>query len=327
MRILFLTIFLSVLIVFGIANSIDALTISPPLYELSGERGDVLLQKIRVLNETGRDQTYYTSMANFRAKGEGGEPNWISEPEGLASWLQIESGPINLKSGEEREITFSVNIPEKGDPGGHYAAIFFGSQPPESVTGGAAVGIGAKLGSLIVLRVAGDIRETGILKEFSINKKLFNYLPADFIIRFENTGNVHFKPKGTIDIENTIGIVSAEVSVNDIGGNVLPQSVRKFESSWKKEGVITPEGNFFQKFWTNLKNEKNNFALGRYTANLNVKYGQDSKKFQAKIAFWVFPWRLMLSAIIILAILFFGVRKGVRTYNKWIIRRSRNHES
>ena len=64
------------------------------------------------------------------------------------------------------------------------------------------------------------------------------------------------------------------VPVNDTRGNVLPKSVRKFNQEWK---------NLDKTFF------------GRYTATLNLMYGNNQKAEPVTVSFWILPWKLVLA--------------------------------
>lgn len=305
-----------------LATNVFALTISPPVFEVGGNPGDTIRSEIKLFNETDSEVTVWTSTADFGAKeGEGGEPSFYApeeKEEDLASWIQIESGPITLSPRVWRTISFKIKIPSYADPGGHYAAIFFGDQPPEEA---GTIGVASKLGTLVLLRASGEIHEEGSLVEFSLKeeKKFYEHLPIDFVIRFKNSGNVHLKPQGEMEITNIFRRTSDVVDVNKVsaGGNVLPDSIRKYQVSWNKDLSEAPTG-----FWDEVKAEKNNFALGRYTANLNLKYGADSKSTSDTLKFWVIPWHFLLvlgiGLIILIIILVFGIKR----YNRWIVKKA-----
>jgi len=284
-------------------NQSQALTISPLRIELSTNRGQEVEDVVKIFNETDKPLTLFVSTANFTAKGEGGEPYFISLPEGeedLADWIEVEKGPITVSSLEQKVIPFKVKVPAWAPPGGHFAAIFFSTAAPE-IKGSAGVGIIGKVGALVLLRVSGDFKEEGKLAEFSLKeeKKFYDHLPVDFLIRFENTGTVHLKPAGDITIKNLLGRTSAIIEVNKTKGNVLPESTRRFEASWQE-----------------------NFAFGRYRADLILDYGSQGNKAYATLNFWVIPWRPTLIAIIIIAILLLLAYLGIKRYNRWIVSRA-----
>lgn len=288
-------------------NLSQALTISPLRIELSTNRGQEVEDVVKIFNETAQPLTLFVSTANFAAKGEGGEPYFISLPEGeedLANWIEIEKGPITISSLEQKVIPFKVKVPSWAPPGGHFAAIFFSTTAPE-MKGGTGVGIIGKIGALVLLRVSGDFKEEGRLVEFSLNdgKEFYEHLPVDFLIRFENTGTIHLKPMGDITIKNLLGGTAAIIEVNKIkAGNVLPESIRRFEASWKED-----------------------FAFGRYRADLVLDYGSQNNKAYAALSFWVIPWRPTLIVIVIIAILLTFAYVGLKRYNRWIVSRALKH--
>ena len=317
--------FLLLLIIFGLGFSqgVLALTVSPPVIELGGNPGQEVKSIIRLFNETDQTVNVWTSTADFGAKkGEEGEPVFYEPTEkenDLSKWIKIVPGPISIPPLSWQSIPFSVKIPNNADPGGHYAAIFFGNRPPEKSK---AVGIVSKVGSLVLLRVTGDIHEEGKLLTFSLKdkKKFFEFLPVTFEIRFQNSGNVHLKPQGEIVITDMVGKVEGRVPVNKVrsGGNVLPNSIRKYEASWvKKEYREIPST-----FWGKVLAEKNNFAFGKYRANLTLEYGLNPKKAYGVLYFWVFPWHLILVSaigfILLILLLYFGIKR----YNRWIIKKA-----
>lgn len=315
-RIFVTAIFLSLVLVFGILSA-NALTISPPLIEIDANPGEVVRQTIKIVSDTDTEGVYYPSVADFTARGEEGEPDFLEpgETKGyvLAQWIEIDRSPVVLKKGGRAEIPFAIKVPENAEPGGHYGVVFFSTQPPVLEEERTAIGVVGKLGSLILVRIAGDIREEGRLLEFGVAKGFYNRLPIEFTTRFENTGNVHLKPQGEIQISNMLGKTTAKVSMNEKGGNVLPESIRRFKSVWeKKEGVLEKGEGFF----TELKKEKDNFGFGRYKAELILAGFEGGMS-----SFWVFPWRLLSVSLIFIAILIVSASRLMKIYNKRLIQK------
>jgi len=317
-----------------LGTGVLALTVSPPVFELGADPDTSFGQNLKIFNETDSSITVYTSTANFTAKaGEEGVPEFLEQEEDikdLAEWIKIEKGPITILPKKEKVIPFTIEVPVNADPGGHYAAIFLGTQPPEKQ--GTGVGIAGKLGSLILLRVSGDIQEQGRLLDFSLKdgKKIYKHLPVDFIFEFENSGNVHLKPQGEILIKNILGRISNEgkIEVNKpiigSGKNVLPGTIRHFEVSWTKAVDENKDENesISQGFLEELKAEKAHFAFGRYKAELFLDYGTQGKKASATVVFWVLPWHLILVCFLIAIVLITLLILSIKKYNRWIIKKA-----
>ena len=162
-------------------------------------------------------------------------------------------------------------MPQDAEPGGHYAGILVGRFSPEALEGSgtAAVTVGSVAASLVLVAVSGEVIEEGSIVEFRADKGVYEHFPVDFFIRFENTGNVHVKPQGTIEIYEGSNKVY-ELQVNKASGNVLPNSIRQFDATWS-------EGKTF----------------GKYRAVVTLDYGTEDKTVTAELTFWVIPWKMI----------------------------------
>lgn len=309
----------------GYLNSVQALTISPPLIDSEANPGSIIQGTIKLTNDTSETAQFFSSINRFEAKGEQGEPQIITEEDeriGLVNWIDITPGPVELSPGQTRHIPLSINIPKDAEPGGHYAVIFWGTKSPEIEDSETAIGIESKVGVLVLLTVGGEIVENGRILEFDTvgSKHLFSHLPIGFYLRFQNDGTIHIVPQGEIHIKDIFGREVDKRLINEKGGSVLPSSVRRFETTWNKQNV--PAFSSAEGFFSKLKREWNNFALGRYTANLDLMYGYGgSNMVSTNSVFWVVPWRIIVITIILFAILALILRTGIKRYNRWIIKR------
>ncbi len=320
--------FWALLFIFTLPLRSYALTISPPVFELQGNPGDKLIITLKVFNESSSLGSYYLSTMNFKAKEEErGEPFFYETTEEgeMASWFILNNQPIEFQPGERKEIPIEIKIPETASAGGHYGGIFLGTQPPSDV-GGSGVSISGKIGALVLIKVAGDIKEEGRLLEFGLfqNKKLYKARPINFYWRFENSGNVHLKPQGSIEIKNLLGRTTILFQANPLKGNILRGSIRKYNVAWQANQNSKIQNQQPKNFFEWLEYERHNFALGRYSAYLTLEYGSNGKQANDMLTFWVLPWELLLtSAIIIILLIILGFI-GIKRYNQWIINRHLN---
>lgn len=306
--------------------SAHALTISPTRFELQGNPGETIDQQVTLINETKSNQVYYSSYSNFEAQGETGTPTFVDAKEGLGTWITTQE-KVLLKPGESVIVPISIKIPNNAEPGGHFASLFWGTTP--SNPNGSTVSIGAKIGVLILLSVNGDTTEAGGLVSFSIVDKQFWHatLPVSFEYRFKNDGSDRVKPNGTIKIRNTVFLPTKTLNANPMDGNVLPGSTRKFSIDWlnyshpKDQPAPTKA---ISKFFYDVKYQWKNFAVGLYSARLNVAYGSQGTHAKDMVFFFVFPWQLVLVMLIVITIVFFGGRKALRTYNRHIIKKAQS---
>lgn len=307
-----------------LASSVQALTVSPVKFEISGDPGQTLKGELKLFNEQDTTKTFYSSFESFEARGETGTPYFFPGTEGLATWMSTDP-QVTLEPQERKIIPFSIVVPENADPGGHFAAIFWSASLPQTQEGG-QVSVSAKLGVLILLRVTGEIEGEGGLLEFASKDKqrVFISPPIHFEYRFQNSGGDRVKPEGEIKIKNIFGMTKIALPANPRLGNVLPNSIRKFKTVWElKENGSQQEAedNGDEKgFFTTVKTQWINFAFGLYTAKLNINFGTENEEASAKYRFFVIPWQLLTIFVFILAIIWVLIKK----YNQWIIKKARS---
>lgn len=295
---LFAAVFIFTLIFPGLVFAqAEGIKISPVRIEDLADPGQTLQKTIKVTNDSDSAKTLYPYIKDFKADGEEGAAKLMAPGTGdessLAAWINTEMGGTYFEPHEEKEIPLTIAIPANIGPGGYYGAIVFGTQAPKvQGTGeekGAAIAISQQTGALILLQVAGDVKEEANIREFSTDKEFYTTpFEVKFLARIENTGNVHLKPNGTIEIQNIFGKTTNILRINEKGVNVLPKSIRKFQSSWSGD-----------------------FAFGRYKAIIALAYGtpvtERGHGMQSMIQekyFWVFPWKIIIPAI--LGITFIG---------------------
>lgn len=292
----------------------SALTASPVRMEIVGDPGQTVKGELILTNEQGETKTFYASTNNFEAQGETGTPSFLPERVGLATWIKVQD-LVTIKPNEEKRIPFTVQIPKNAEPGGYFAAILWGTNPPKT-KGGGQVSIGGKLGVLVMLKVSGAVVEGGGLLEFGTKdtQKVFSSTPVVFNYRFNNTGGDRVVPHGDIMITN-FGFGGTKLLANAKESSILPDSARKMEVLWGKEVPASEKSGFFAM----AGREWSDFHMGWYNAKLNLIWGTANKSAVAEYRFLVIPWQLLLIVITSLGILGFAGYLGLKRYNRWII--------
>lgn len=259
---LFLLVSLSSSYVYSQAGT-KGLTVIPPRFELLANPGDIVSEKIRIKNDSDFPVNYQVVVEDFASSGEEGavvlEEESSDQSFSLAKWISPELNELILQPQEERVFTYSINVARTAEPGGHYASILFTSNPTQNIPG--AANVASRVGSLILLRVSGNVDEKAVIETFEA-PAYSQKGPIPFTLRVKNNGNVHVQPKGTIIITNLFGKKVDEVPLKS--ANVLPGSVRKTETFWDKQNL-----------------------LGSYTATLVATYGQQNLPLTAASNFMV----------------------------------------
>lgn len=289
----------------SLAQGSITLSVSPTLFDMTASPTQSWTSSVRVINANPVPLQIYTDVVNFQPSGEGGQgtlaPVLSDESEGstLAEWITIEDSERLIPAEQTVSIPFSINVPEDAAPGGHFAAILIGTRSFDGVAGAAQVETSQVVTALVFLRVAGDIKESGQIRDFTTSRHISEGPTMDFSIRFENTGNVHLQPQGDITITNMWGKERGVLPINQNSqfGNVLPESIRKYTFTWSGD-------------WS--------FAdIGRYKAVATLAYGDQTRKFaDSTTTFWVLPWRALLLALAIVGGLGWFIVWGIKLYIK-----------
>ena len=303
-NVIFLSVFfLCPFSVFAKSGDELSLTLTPPLFQITQAPGGVWSSNLRVVNTNNFDLVVSATVQDFRPDGETGNAVFMSSAKGapedtslMSGWITVPDGDIIVKRGTTALVPFTVHVPENADPGGHYAAILVGTRPTRDIDGSGA-GISSAISSLFFLRVPGDVVEEGAIRDFYAEKSMLQSPNASFVLRFENTGNVHLVPEGAIIITNMWGKERGKIDVNKVNtfGNVLPGSTRKFEFKWQ--------------------GEENLFEFGRYKALATLVYGEDGRKTVYRtVYFWIIPWKQVLPFALGLGSFIWFVTWSLRRY-------------
>jgi hypothetical protein len=290
------------------AGSGQALEIGPPVINLSADPGTSVNAAISVRDVATTSLLVSGQVNDFVASGEDGVPKIILDGTvskySFKSWV-AQFGNLILKPHEIKTFNININVPPNASPGGYYGVIRFTGTPPN--LDGTGVSLSASVGSLVLLRVNGDAKESLNVVEFSASHNsttgsLFEAAPIVFTERFKNTGNIQEEPTGLVTVKDMFGNVIATLGVNQPPHDILPDSIRKFTSSLDSSNI------------------GNKFLFGLYHADMNVTYGTNKQVLTSSITFWVIPYTLIGIIIAALIIGFIALRAGIKRYNRYIIK-------
>lgn len=277
-----------------------SLSITPTLFEMSVQPQQSWNSSVKVINNNRTPLTVYADVVNFEPQGEFGRGKFspvfedFTEGKTLAEWMTVPDEPIVIPPEGSVQVPVAVQVPEDAAPGGHFAAILIGTVPPEDDKP-LQIATSQIVTSLFFVRIAGDVVENGTVRTFVAKDSFLSSPEATFEVRFENKGNVHLQPRGEIVITNMWGKERGIVPINHEThfGNVLPESIRKFEFTWKGEQSFTD--------------------IGRYKAALTLAYGRDEQKFTTQSTyFWVVPIKQVLTVL--------GSLFAILWFVSWVIR-------
>jgi len=278
---------------------VQGLAINPFLIETEIEPGQSDKRSITLFNTTEQPLPISVSINDFTPYGPSGQPRFLESNEttdqrfSLSSWITITKQPeLTIPAKGTTSIDFTINPPEGSEPGTHYGGILFSwrSNPVNN-----AVTVNQKVGTIILAKL-GKAEQNGSISSF---QKQNNNQTQSFVLGFNNTGNVHLKPKGEIFISNMFGRQVADLFINPNAEVVLPHNTRTFQVNWP-----------------------NAPKFGWYTATVVLYYGSPKIETRASVRMLITPSTTSMVLIVItslvgIALIIFGIKR----YNAWLRRK------
>ena len=268
--------------------------LGPGKTELWMDAGEKFTKEIMITNRLGKTMDFNIEIEDFRGSRNPGETVVLlggeKGPYTLKDYLKPESAKFTLSHGQRMILPIEISLPQDAEPGGRYGSIVVTTSPPESQFGEVekekakgGIRVVTRLASLFFIRVKGDAAENGVFKEFKLDKKFYEKGPISFSALFENNGNVHLTPYGTIEIRNLFGKKVDETDLDP--WFVLPDSLRLREVKWQKP-----------------------WLFGKYTALASINRGYQDIIDQKSVDFWVIPWKIISAGLIALFLIIWFFR-------------------
>jgi len=293
----------------------NGLKVSPVRTDLIVKPGESATVDVYVTNVTAQAATFQVVVNDFIASNdETGNPALIldtNQPASAHSLKQFVSpiADVTLKPSEQKDVKVPITIPASAAAGGYYGAVRFVGAG-SSTTGNQNVSLSASVGSLILVKVPGNLKEQMGIASFDTRVKdkihsiFSNGKNIDAVVRFQNTGNVQEQPFGKVTLKNFRGKVLYSGEFNNASTtrtNVLPDSIRKYTIPLKNVG-----------------------SFGKYTVMGDFGYG-NGQTLTATTTFYIIPtFAIVLFVIILLLIVvaIIEVPRMIRSYNKRILRKA-----
>jgi hypothetical protein len=291
----------------------DGMKISPVRTDLIITPGQTKTVIVSIQNVTQTDGVYSIITNDFQAKDETGAPSLllngdVNSTHGLKKYMTTPK-TVEVAAGQQKEVNVTITMPSDIAGGGYYGAVRFA--PTSGPQGKSNVSLSGSVASLILVSVPGNVNENMRILSFGANKgenagntSLFTTnknLKAS--VRFQNSGNVQEQPFGKILLKKGDKTLSTyEINTSDPRGNVLPDSIRRFDVPLKGVG-----------------------SFGKYTLVGNFGYGTNGQLLSATSTFYVVPLVLIgvfVVVVLLLIALIFGGPRAMKRYNQRVLRRA-----
>ncbi len=300
---------------FASAAGGNGLRVSPVRTDVTISPGQSKTISINVTNVTTNSASFQAVINDFVANpNESGDPSIILDPKQYAPSHSLKRfvkpiADFTLGAGQQKAIPVEIDVPASAAGGGYYGAVRFA--PAGSTGVNQTVSLSGSVGSLILAKVPGDIKEQMSIASFDARN---NDRPStvftsskgiDVVVRFQNEGNIQEQPFGKVLLKDRSGKVIASYEVNNVDppGNVLPDSIRKF---------TVPLGNKVGSF-------------GQFKLEGNFGYGTSGQLLSASTTFYVIPLSLIfgfIAVVLFIVFLIFGMPRLVKAYNRRVLRKA-----
>lgn len=275
--------FIMVAGLFGVyrAQAGTGLTIQPIKISQTLKAGDATSGTILLSNASPEDVAVDITIQDFIPLAGADSFQFVSRAPGVTTvrdWITIKS-PTHFvfKPNETKQIPYSIVAPKDAEPGSHFGVIFFKATRVADLD--AQIKVGTQVGVLTFVTVPGKFEQKGNITDLTA-PSFVQTGPVEFDLTFENTGTVHFEPKGSIDITNMFGSKIASVPIE--GYAVLPTGVKKMNFAWRVSGLL----------------------LGKYNAVASV-YDLDGNLLSTKsVSFFALPIWYAVGFIVVILIIF-----------------------
>jgi len=299
------------------------LTTSPIVTSITGKPGGSATTTLHVQNNNANPVTINVVLETFRALGTNGAARMMpfakNDPSG--SWVHFSQDSFVAQPGIWSSVTMTVNLPKNASLGYYYAVIF----KPQVADAASDLGSTIKGGDAILVLVnamTGNEHPQVSVTNFSADKKLYEYLPANFSVTVKNTGNIFLAPTGDVYISKSSDFTHSidTIPVNYADGNVLAGTSRTFTAEWADgfpvfkpktvdgNKITDKKGNVEQSLNWNLASA-GKLRFGKYYAKLVLAYNNGSRDVPivAVVSFWVIPWKVLLVGVVALILILIGL--------------------
>ncbi len=271
--------------------------VGPGRTEVEVRPGESVVVEISVANRISDDRTFELAVEDVAGSVDSSQSVVLlgdaTGPYTVKDYISFPEKTFTLGLGERARIPVTVTMPPNAAPGGYYGSVLVSTvRTDDSATQGTArAPVVARVGTLFFITVPGEVERAGALKELSLKNQQWWYEkgPIDFTLLYENTGSVHLNPYGELRIANMFG---EEVGFTELEPwFALPKSLRSREVTWDRE-----------------------LLLGRYVATAAINRGYDDVIDEARVVFWVLPWKVVAGVFGAIFIIVFGLRLFFRTF-------------
>jgi hypothetical protein len=210
----------------------ESITLSPVRSKYTVDAGATTEGKLTVVNDgkVGYDFIVYSRPYSVSNDGKY-EPNFTETPErsDAYGWVRFAKTKYRLEAGATIEVPYTLSVPQRASPGGHYGVLFAETQPAANQDGANSVVRKKRVGSLLYVTVNGQYQTSGSVESTTIPFWQVQP-PLSATATVKNSGNVDITDATVFTVKDVFGNVKYKEAKEY---SVLPDRSRDITFSWK----------------------------------------------------------------------------------------------
>lgn len=232
----------------------------------------------------------------------------------IKSWVSFSNPTFKIAPGEWVTEQVILNFPKDTGFSYSFALAISRQSNPKPTEGNRAINGSLAVFTLVNIDKPGATSSLNVAS-FTASKRIYEYLPSTFTVRFRNSGNTIVQPYGNIFIQRGKDTKSPLKSlvVNETRGYILPSTERAISAEWTDgfpvyKTATDSNGKTERKLIWNW-GELSKLRIGRYTAHLVAVYNQAGHDvpIEGTVSFWVIPWKILLVLFVVTLLLLFSI--------------------
>lgn len=209
--------------------AVERITLSPVSKPYTLSVGQVVHDTITIINDGETAYDFVVYARPYSVVNEAYDPNFSATKENadVYRWVQFDQARYHLEPGKRVEVPYTLRVPLRAAPGGHYGALFAETQPKPGDN--SSVTRKKRVGSIVYATVKGPYLTEGSFKGFAADFWQ-RRPPLTASSRVTNSGNVDFKTKASLRVTDLFGRTKYSVEGDYV---VLPGTTRQITQSWE----------------------------------------------------------------------------------------------
>jgi hypothetical protein len=276
---------LAVIAFFPSVSEGSAITVRPFLIDEVVEARQLLREEVTLVNQSNREVNVYATVNEISVDNDGEIKEFVSpvmtdRTNTITSWVELNRGRIEIAAGETVQIPLAFRVHPNAQPGEYHVFVGFGIASKRYQVEAAARN-GDLDGVIVKLTIEDDRNEYLRVASFIVDRFVTSDADKRVEIELENLGDVPATPAGEIIFFNSNGEERQAIPVNTDALSIEPGETV----------TITTALPF-------------NNELGRFKANLSLRYGTGQKaSLFDTTQFFMMPFHILILMLVMAVLL------------------------